>query len=248
MAGAASLMPRPCHFNSISTSTSTFAFCFEFRGSFPSRLFSISHLYNSMASKFLTRAPTSTFELPLFLAPAFAQPQPITPTLVHIRSLSSTSPLSGRRQNHRKRGTDGKRKALIKYPRRITNNFLPKPVANPDRETGFYLNPNHGLWGFFDEDRKAIRPPDQDAAHGRSWTYEELTAKNWEDLHKLWWTCILEINRLKTRNHELKKLHAGYGGNELLARMNVVSGLPWILCLSMMNLLSLADMNVSETA
>ena len=47
--------------------------------------------------------------------------------------------------------------------------------------------------------------------------------KDWEDLYKLHWACILELNRAGTRQKEMKRLSAGYGTNEVGDRQQCVS-------------------------
>ncbi|KAJ5994010.1 mitochondrial 39-S ribosomal protein L47 (MRP-L47)-domain-containing protein [Penicillium sp. IBT 35674x] len=99
---------------------------------------------------------------------------------------------------------------VSKYP-------LPKPVSSenlPPRPK----NPDHGLWGFFPPSREAISVPDFDMAHGRSWAITELRDKSWDDLHKLWWVCIKERNRIATSNMERDRLKAGYGEHEAEGR------------------------------
>jgi large subunit ribosomal protein L47 len=58
---------------------------------------------------------------------------------------------------------------------------------------------------------------------GRQWTYQELSVKDWDDLHKLYWTCVLEVNRTATRAREMQRVKAGYGSNEAGERMDCVS-------------------------
>lgn len=45
---------------------------------------------------------------------------------------------------------------------------LPKPVLDPEKRSKVQSDPNHGLWGFFNQDKKALSLPEEDAAHGKA--------------------------------------------------------------------------------
>lgn len=101
---------------------------------------------------------------------------------------------------------------------------LPTPVKDPSRRELFPMNKNHGLWGFFNKKRQPMVNGDVEAAHGRAWTYVELSSRTFEDLHKLYWACILEANRTATRGKELKRTAGGYGVVENEKRKATVRG------------------------
>lgn len=61
---------------------------------------------------------------------------------------------------------------------------------------------------------------------GRPWAIQELREKSWDDLHKLWWVCVKERNRISTSNYERERLKPGYGDHEAQARDRAVSQTP----------------------
>ena len=85
------------------------------------------------------------------------------------------------------------------------------------------IDPNHGLWDFFHSKDKPMNTPEEDDAHGRPWTVEELRSKSWEDLHGLWWVCAKERNCIATEKYERERLNAGYGEFESKDRDMAVS-------------------------
>lgn len=64
--------------------------------------------------------------------------------------------------------------------------------------------------------------PEELDAHGRAWSVEELRHKDWEDLHKLWWVCLKELNRLATWTAERKRVGDVFGDYESDERKRVV--------------------------
>ncbi|KAL8993878.1 MAG: hypothetical protein Q9169_006017 [Polycauliona sp. 2 TL-2023] len=91
---------------------------------------------------------------------------------------------------------------------------LPVPVLDPEKRSKVSVDENHGLWGFFRPDKKALSTPEEAVAFGRPWVVEELRRKSWEDLHSLWWVCCKERNLLATQEYERTRLKAGYGEAE----------------------------------
>ena len=96
-----------------------------------------------------------------------------------------------------------------------SRNFpLPEPVLDTEKHTKPQTKDDHGLWGFFNKDKVCFPTPDEDHKHGRAWSVWELRAKSWDDLHKLWWTCVKERNVIATQAFERERVKAGYGADE----------------------------------
>ncbi|KAF1838281.1 MRP-L47-domain-containing protein [Decorospora gaudefroyi] len=124
----------------------------------------------------------------------------------------STSPARCKSDRNKQRGVSAI-KATGLRPRQtlsIRGRPLPNPVKTQLQVTG---TPDHGLWGFF-KDQRRLQTPVEESQHGRSWTVGELRGRDWTSLHQLWWVCVKERNRLATDKTERKRLRAGYGDYE----------------------------------
>jgi large subunit ribosomal protein L47 len=108
---------------------------------------------------------------------------------------------------------------------RFRMNVSPDEVPKPERDykPKIETDPNHGLWQFFYGKDKVLLTPEEDAAHGRAWTVEELRRKSWEDLHQLWWVCVKEQNRIATHRREKQVMDLEAGNEETVVRLKEVS-------------------------
>ncbi|KAJ3207596.1 54S ribosomal protein L4 mitochondrial [Dinochytrium kinnereticum] len=61
-----------------------------------------------------------------------------------------------------------------------------------------------GLLDFFDTE-KGWSWRDNEKPTGRAWTAAELRGKSFEDLHRLWWVCIKEVNLLESQRIEARR-------------------------------------------
>lgn len=104
---------------------------------------------------------------PIFLAPSIAS----MPQSLHQRSsFSTTATLSARKKSkpdgNPHRGESALRRTGLRYPNGMSKQPLPQPVLDPSRRTKIQVDPDHGLWGFFNKERKALTPPGGDRQGG----------------------------------------------------------------------------------
>ncbi|EEP77415.1 conserved hypothetical protein [Uncinocarpus reesii 1704] len=165
----------------------------------------------SILSFMYQQGGSSLVELPpAFLAPALYCPKI---TFKSQRSHFSCSSTPCARDRSRHRGVSAIHRTGPKQALPVSKFDLPKPIPATQHEKR-PVNPEHGLWGFFGQDKQTIPTPEDEYAHGRAWTIQELRQKSWDDLHCLWWVTVRERNRIATSSYERKRLAAGYGDFE----------------------------------
>ncbi|KAI0132318.1 54S ribosomal protein L4, mitochondrial [Xylariales sp. AK1849] len=156
---------------------------------------------------------STSLYLPVLVSRQTSSPFSTTPTL------SERKP---RRDNNRLRGLSSLYRSGTKARMAVDGFEVPQPAKyKPEDDTK--TDPEHGLWEFFYEKDEALIPPEEESQHGRSWTVEELRHKSWGDLHRLWWVCVKERNRVATASRERKRLGFQTGKEQSAERMKMVS-------------------------
>ncbi|KAK4204131.1 mitochondrial 39-S ribosomal protein L47 (MRP-L47)-domain-containing protein [Triangularia verruculosa] len=161
--------------------------------------------------------------------------------LLQTSSFSTSSPLSkrhtypGARSNKdmsKNRGQSALRRTGLRWRLSMSDEPLPKPRSR-DELPPVEVDPDHGLWDFFPNRETVAAAPEDDMKHGRAWMVEELRGKSWEDLHRLWWVCVKERNRIATGSWERERGKMGFGKSEAQTRdrevRNTMRGIKHVL-------------------
>lgn len=109
--------------------------------------------------------PSQTDSVLSFLAPSLQTARSAPQTSV---SQFSTSSPQWARDNNRNRGVSALRRT---GPRRrqtlsVKKEDLPIPVLSPKLKSKVEVDEDHGLWGFFNKERRLLATPEEDLAHG----------------------------------------------------------------------------------
>ena len=100
---------------------------------------------------------------PIFLAPMLeARPE-------QKSQFSSSSPVwqRKRRDNNPNRGVSALRRTGLRYPVGMSKEPLPEPVLDPAKRSKIAVDENHGLWAFFNPDKKPYGTPKEYSSHGK---------------------------------------------------------------------------------
>ncbi len=102
---------------------------------------------------------------PLFLAPALFSFYQISAS---FSTSSSVSQRTTRKKHarHPNRGVSALRRTGLRHSVEMDKYPLPVPVLDPEKRSKVSVDENHGLWGFFRPDKKALNTPEEMAAFG----------------------------------------------------------------------------------
>ncbi|KAJ3245778.1 39S ribosomal protein L47, mitochondrial [Chytriomyces hyalinus] len=107
------------------------------------------------------------------------------------------------------------RPIVASVPETVYPAFPPMATSISKEGTG-----GKGLLDFFDSE-KGWYWSENDPKTGRGWTCAELRTKSFEDLHKLWWICIKEQNKLLSQKDEARMFRVIFPNSVRLQQVRV---------------------------
>ncbi len=125
----------------------------------------------TMSSATVLRRPITSITR---LGPQDLPPTYLVPWLCpHLRASTiqrapfSSQPCRGYpRDRNRNRGVSAIHRTGPRHRLSVWNDPLPRPVLEPSRRSKYPVDPNHGLWHFFNDKRTALSTPEEEHAHG----------------------------------------------------------------------------------
>ena len=104
---------------------------------------------------------------------------------------------------------------------------LPTTKDNVGPKSPLFISP---LYQFF-EDGVPVPDANSEKFHtfgrfgmvilGRSWSAAELRLKSFDDLHKLWFVCLKELNVLSTQETFAKRRHVEWNGASRILKVSI---------------------------
>ena len=132
---------------------------------------SIPAVTRSLRSRFLTALEIP----PTFLAPSLQYVS--TPKLQTSQFSTSTTRCLRTRDYSKNRGVSGLRRTGLKRPTEMAKEPLPQPVLDPAKRSKIKVDENHGLWGFFNKEKRSLTKPEDENAHGLSFLHYVVKRK-----------------------------------------------------------------------
>ena len=101
---------------------------------------------------------------PVFLAPL------LEASIQQKSQFSSSAPAwqRKRRDGNPNRGVSALRRTGLKYPVSMSKEPLPEPVLDPKKRSKIAVDENHGLWGFFNKDKKPYSTTTEYSSYGNA--------------------------------------------------------------------------------
>ena len=102
---------------------------------------------------------------PTFLAPALQYPHTRATLVSHFST--STARCIKTKDYSKNRGVSALRRTGLKRPVSMSKEPLPQPVLDPAKRSKPKGDENHGLWGFFNKNKRSLTRPEDENAHGK---------------------------------------------------------------------------------